>query len=850
MKNFFKKLSFVMALALVLTSLAPAGAAQAASAMVMNVSEKILYITENAKNTPDNYDFYIKNKPEDWKSTLDFKWESSDETVATVANGGITQAVGVGVTTISCTITDKETGEEVAFTTCELTVKGIADRIEIINAPEDGIVGIGENVIDLNRAMYDEAGNRTTKRGVYVSDYTRWISSDETIATIDKNGVVTTYKEGEFTVTAETYQSKANPGTNASTSIALKAQASMVSAAQKSATKAEIVFDTNMKDVITKDNLVVSSIVGTTPVKQIVKSVSFDETGKIATVEVYVAFATNTEYTFEYNNLKAGFVGADLSLDKVASIAITTQTAKVNEATKINVALYDANGIEIANDGSRITLSTENSLDCFLYGDEITFFESGKSALVKAVFHTYKYSDTGVETTIETVGTIVSVTAASGIQTVSAYHVGKNAPETPWDSSKLSQRLSTSDTNGYYIYVKAVDVNGTTLYSTTDDTDKFTFESSDSATLIVGQEGDIYPVKAGSVNIIVKYDGVVVAAVPVTIIGDRVTASLDVAVSKTTLSSGVGANDKITVTVTAKDQLGDSTVTSSNVNIEALGNNPGPQPTQVDNGKFEFTSSLFAGVDKATTYQYKVSVGNLSKVFNFVVNAPTTEIGTAQIVLSTNSIDLAFDMSKPGKDYDFTVKFGVALYATNGYKLGDVDAQYIKADAAEAKAAAEADPDNTYYYFSTTNLNNAVATGAAIQLYKEAASGSAITKASAGTVRVTLFSATSDNGAAAVTKALNNSLLTVKDSQSGPSVTVKTNKLAGQVNSGDAISTDVFDVKLNNETVDNVVIGDVVGATTNRPYIKNLKYTIDILVDGVSYSYTYSIPVNQSFIIE
>lgn len=851
MKNFFKKLSFVMALALVLTSLAPAGAAQAASAMVMNVSEKILYITENAKNTPDNYDFYIKNKPEDWKSTLDFKWESSDETVATVANGGITQAVGVGVTTISCTITDKETGEEVAFTTCELTVKGIADRVEIINAPEDGIVGIGENVIDLNRAMYDGAGNRTTKRGVYVSDYTRWISSDETIATIDKNGVVTTYKEGEFTVTAETYQSKANPGTNASTSITLKAQASMVSAAQKSATKAEIVFDTNMKDVITKDNLVVSSIVGTTPVKQIVKSVSFDETGKIATVEVYVAFATNTEYTFEYNNLKAGFVGADLSIDKVASIAITTQTAKVNEATKVNVTLYDANGIEIANDGSRVTLSTDSN-DCFLYGDEITFFESGKSALVKAVFHTYKYSDTGVETTIETAGTIVSVTAASGIQTVTDYHVGKSAPSIPWNASNLSQRLSTSDTSGYYIFVKAVDVNGTTLYSTTDDTDKFTFESSDSATLIVGQQGDIYPVRAGSVNIIVKYDGVVVAAVPVTIIGDRVTATLDVALSKNTLSSGAGSNDSIVVTVTAKDQLGASTVTADNVSIEALGNNPGPNPAQTGNGKFQFTNDLFAGVDRATTYQYKVTVGNLSKVFSFVVNAPSDTVGTSQIVLSTNSVDLAFDMSKDTtqKQYDFTVEFGVAVYATNGYKMYDVDPQFIKADAAEAKAAAEADPDNTYYYFSTTNLNNAVATGAAIQLYKEATSGSAITKASAGTVRVTLFSATSDNGAAAVTKALNNTLLTVKDSQSGPSVTVKTNKLSGPVASGDAISTDVFDVKLGTNTVYDVVIGEVVGASTNRPYIKNLTYTIDVLVDGVIYTYTYSIPVNQSFIIE
>ena len=324
------------------------------------------------------------------------------------------------------------------------------------------------------------------------------------------------------------------------------------------------------------------------------------------------------------------------------------------------------------------------------------------------------------------------------------------------------------------------------------------------------------------------------------------------ALSKNTLSSGAGSNDSIVVTVTAKDQLGASTVTADNVSIEALGNNPGPNPAQTGNGKFQFTNDLFAGVDRATTYQYKVTVGNLSKVFSFVVNAPSDTVGTSQIVLSTNSVDLAFDMSKDTtqKQYDFTVEFGVAVYATNGYKMYDVDPQFIKADAAEAKAAAEADPDNTYYYFSTTNLNNAVATGAAIQLYKEATSGSAITKASAGTVRVTLFSATSDNGAAAVTKALNNTLLTVKDSQSGPSVTVKTNKLSGPVASGDAISTDVFDVKLGTNTVYDVVIGEVVGASTNRPYIKNLTYTIDVLVDGVIYTYTYSIPVNQSFIIE
>ena len=848
--------------------------------MVMNVSEKILYITENAKNTPDNYDFYIKNKPEDWKSTLDFKWESSDETVATVANGGITQAVGVGVTTISCTITDKETGEEVAFTTCELTVKGIADRVEIINAPEDGIVGIGENVIDLNRAMYDGAGNRTTKRGVYVSDYTRWISSDETIATIDKNGVVTTYKEGEFTVTAETYQSKANPGTNASTSITLKAQASMVSAAQKSATKAEIVFDTNMKDVITKDNLVVSSIVGTTPVKQIVKSVSFDETGKIATVEVYVAFATNTEYTFEYNNLKAGFVGADLSIDKVASIAITTQTAKVNEATEIKVILYDANGIEIANDNSnRIDLSAPDSNDYWLYGNEITFFEAGKSALVKAVFHTYKYDDNGTEAIIETVGTVYSVVAATGISTVDAYHVGKTELATPWDSSKISHRLSTSDTTRYNFYVRAVDVNGNTLYSKAGDSnDGFTFESSDSTTLIVEQEGAIYPVKTGSVNVIVKYNGVVVAAFPVTIIGDRVTTSLEVSLSKNTLSSLSTANDDITITVTAKDQLGDSTIENpSDVKLEALGNeNPYTQTIleatygedfRPSNDKFVFLSKMFNGV-KDTTYQYKVTVDNLSKVFTFRVDMPDSldeDKASARIVLPQD-YNLAFDLTKTNGVYDRIVEPGVALYAPNGFKLMDVDSSHIvyyntintESSLTTVQTEAKEHPGEIYYYFSiNTNINNVALTGAGIQLFS--VSGSAIQKqdiikASVGTVRVVLYSTVYDSETEKFeSKTLGSSLLTLKDTQVNPTVSVKKNTFSSTdvIEEGYGVSSEVFDVKIGSTSViTDVVYGEVIGAETSRPFVRTLRYETDVEVNGITYRYVYDIPVNQSFIKE
>ena len=860
-----------MALALVLTSLAPAGAAQAASAMVMNVSEKILYITENAKNTPDNYDFYIKNKPEDWKSTLDFKWESSDETVATVANGGITQAVGVGVTTISCTITDKETGEEVAFTTCELTVKGIADRVEIINAPEDGIVGIGENVIDLNRAMYDEAGNRTTKRGVYVSDYTRWISSDETIATIDKNGVVTTYKEGEFTVTAETYQSKANPATNASTSITLTAQASMVSAEQLSPTKAEITFDTDMSDVVTRDNLKVSSIVGTTPVSQIVKSISWDETGKVATVEVYVDFAANTEYMFEYNGMSAGFVGAVLTADTVASIAITFNTGVVNTADAVEFKLYDANGIEItASDAiARVTMSAEDGIGYYFDSSakEITFYEAGRTAVVTATYHTYQYSDTGVETVYTTAATIVGVNAAANlVNNISAYHVGTSVD---WDGT-LTNRMSTSDGNSR-IFVRATMTDGTTVTNETKD-NLFTFESSDSSVLIVSSNGYLYPVREGSATVIVMYDDTVVGAVTVTIIGNRTATSVTITMNQSTLSRRVKSKDSLVVTVTATDQLGAAYSTEGS-KAEIIGNTSGvsssAREVSVDaDSKITFEPADFTADG---TYQYRLQVGNIVRVFSFTAGMPNTDADdedtTARIVLGDSSYNVALDISSGEVSFDddtLVADLGVALYAENGFKIEDVDPQYIvyTSNNASETAATNAKNNNArYYYFSVSNLNGGALTGAGIQLYTvsetDVVTGGAVekldvvTKASAGTVIITLHSVEASGS----TRSWGNSRLTITDTQNNPTVNVTTNVLPIRVSTSMSISTsslsDVFDVRINGVKVDSdqVVIGTVVGADTGRPFIRTLEYRVKVnAADGSEDWYIYSIPVNQSFI--
>jgi uncharacterized protein YjdB len=112
-------------------------------------------------------------------------WTSSDETVATVANGVVT-ALKAGKATITA-----KAGEVSA--TCELTVNA-----KVI--PATGIT------LDKTAAELTEGETLTLTATVTPEDATdktvTWTSSDETVATV-KDGVVTALKAGKATITAK-----------------------------------------------------------------------------------------------------------------------------------------------------------------------------------------------------------------------------------------------------------------------------------------------------------------------------------------------------------------------------------------------------------------------------------------------------------------------------------------------------------------------------------------------------------------------------------------------------------------------------------------------------------------------
>jgi len=114
MKSFFKKLSLVMALAMVVSAMAPAATASAADALgivVQNDTTWTVLETDVVEEIgAEVVDYQYKGAPANYKE-LDPTWDSSDKTVATVDKYGKVTTLKDGVTTISITLSNGQKGE-------------------------------------------------------------------------------------------------------------------------------------------------------------------------------------------------------------------------------------------------------------------------------------------------------------------------------------------------------------------------------------------------------------------------------------------------------------------------------------------------------------------------------------------------------------------------------------------------------------------------------------------------------------------------------------------------------------------------------------------------------------------
>ena len=125
-------------------------------------------------------------------------WTSSDDVVATVDENGLVTAIAVGEATITATTVDGSN----LFASCKVTV--VPTLAESIALDKTEISLEATETVTLVATVLPEL---TTNKSV------TWTSSNESVATVDTNGLVTAIALGEAVITATT-----NDGANLSAS--------------------------------------------------------------------------------------------------------------------------------------------------------------------------------------------------------------------------------------------------------------------------------------------------------------------------------------------------------------------------------------------------------------------------------------------------------------------------------------------------------------------------------------------------------------------------------------------------------------------------------------------------------
>ncbi len=174
-KHWSRLLSVLLALTLAVSLISPAQTVHATAAPAFS---------KNAQNilVGDTYQVSIKNRIKG----ADYQWKSSNKAVAKVNQKGIVTGIKKGTVTINCTIKTKSKSYHLSS---KITVRKAADQVQINNKTDYIMIG---KTYDLNRTMKPSDANVTTA----------WSSSDSSVISVDKKGVITAHKAGMAIITA------------------------------------------------------------------------------------------------------------------------------------------------------------------------------------------------------------------------------------------------------------------------------------------------------------------------------------------------------------------------------------------------------------------------------------------------------------------------------------------------------------------------------------------------------------------------------------------------------------------------------------------------------------------------
>jgi hypothetical protein len=801
--KFFKKLSFVLVAAMVLSLFVPAAGAFAAANPKLNSTNKYLHLGVEGY---DEFNFNIANKKKGWQ----YYWESADEDVVVVnEKNGVVTAAGVGKTTITCEITDAD-DKEVDTLEATVTVRDNIKEVKISN-PVEGTIAVGETY-DFNRSFTTVSGS--TKK---TSAITRWSVEPAEGAEINDKGVFTASKSGEYKVIARSFQSKArytawlaDATANADYVLDIDETAVVVAAEmetpeQLTLRKVKVPFTSEVEDA--DKDITFSVMIGTAKVKvSTVKSVTLADDKKSVTIELYTDFTPEATYVIDHPTMGTQqFVAVKTGADQVASVELDTTTATVNQWTAISYILRNADGVDITSSvNAGVTISATTTKGIFA-NNKLYFVNVGDTAEVTVKFNAYKWEN-GKDISEKTAtGTVTAVAAAASTITGAKAYTIINASGTP-DYSDVKHILSVSDTGTsakqFFIQLnKLVGSDASTIDSSDNaEAGKFKYTTSDKSILIIDNAGNLYPIKEGEVQIVVTYDNSVVAVIPVTVSPKR-EAKIVIPSTRTISLSNANVGDYKDVSFKVYDNLGEEMTVSLDLGgCEKLAGSPATSIIGINGSNYRFSGQGAV----AGTYNYKIKVNELYDYITVVVSAPDNNAGETYIAeVSSSEVDLKSDGIN---NTDVTI----TLYSYKGVK----DSAIAVSGAGFKVIVKDPDGNDTVLPTNTYNLVSVV-------------SGGAITKKPVGTYLVTVQKAyvDPDSGETFYYDVYSTSF-TTKDTTEAP--TFEVNTLQSTQSSVLGAVKECFKFKLGNEDItSSVTIGpdQYIGAAAGTDiYVKSVTY--------------------------
>ncbi len=267
-------------------------------------------------------------------------WASSNDAVATVDANGLVTAVAAGTATITATTTD---GSNLTAS-CEVTVKQLAVSLTLDKTAAE--VTVGETLQLTATVVPDNTSNPAVT----------WASSNDAVATVDANGLVTAVAAGTAIITATT-----TDGSNLSASCEVTVKQLAVSMTlDKTAAEVTVGETLLLNATVLPDNTSNPAVTWSSGNDAIA---TVDETGKVTAIAAGTATITAT--TTDGSNLTASCeVTVKPAVILVNSIVLDKTTAEVVEGGMVKLTATvlpeDATDKSVTWTTSDATIATVN----------------------------------------------------------------------------------------------------------------------------------------------------------------------------------------------------------------------------------------------------------------------------------------------------------------------------------------------------------------------------------------------------------------------------------------------------------------------------------------------------------